>query len=72
MKEKHNFGSAINVYWVLEIIELPNKMKFVPDKTNQDHYFLTVTEQMTIYELISKLKWLADRMSVMSDARRVL
>ena len=72
MKEKHNLGSAINVYWVLETIEPPRKMKFVPDKTNQDHYFLTVTEQMTIYELISKLKWLADRMSVISDARKAL
>lgn len=72
MKEKHNPGSAINVYWVLETIEPPQKMKFVPDKTNEDHYFLTVTEPMTIYELIAKLKWLADRMSVMSDARKAL
>jgi hypothetical protein len=72
MKEKHNPGSAINVYWVLETIEPPKKMKFVVDSARADHYFLTVTEPMTIYELIAKLKWLADRMSVISDARKAL
>lgn len=72
MKEKHNPESAIHVYWVLESCDLPQKMKFEPDSVKTGHYLLTVTERMTIYELIRKLKWLADRMSVMKDARKAL
>ena len=72
MKEKHNPGSSIHVYWVLENCDLPPKMKFEPDQTKADHYLLTVTEKMTIYQLIAKLKWLADRMSVIKDARKAL
>jgi hypothetical protein len=72
MKEKHNPGSAIHVYWVLESYELPHKLKFEPDSAKAGHYLLTVTDKMTIYELIRKLKWVADRMSVMKDARKAL
>lgn len=72
MKEKHNPNTPIHVYWVLEICELPQKLKFEPDLTKSGHYLLTVTDKMTVYELISKLKWIADRMSVMKDARKAL
>lgn len=72
MKEKHNPNSTIHVYWVLESCDLPHKMKFEPDQSKVGHYLLTVTEKMTIYELIGKLRWLADRMSVMKDARKAL
>lgn len=72
MKEKHNPTSAVHVYWVLESCELPQKLKFEPDSAKAGHYLLTVTDKMTIYELIRKLKWVADRMSVMKDARKAL
>ncbi len=72
MKEKHNQKSAINVYWVLEGCDLPAHMKFEPDLSKSGHYLLTVTEKMTIYQLIGKLKWIADRMSVIKDARKAL
>lgn len=72
MKEKHNPGSSINVYWVLEGCDLPPKMKFEQDNTKSGHFLLTVTETMTIYQLIGKLRWIADRMSVIRDARKAL
>ena len=72
MKEKHNKGAAIHVYWVLERADLPSGMKFEPDQKKKGHYVLTVTEKMTLHKLISKLKWIADRMSVMKDAGRAL
>lgn len=72
MKEKHNPGSAINVYWVLEGADLPAQMQFEPDRNKAGHYFLTVTEKISVYQLISKLKWVADRMSIIRDAGRAL
>ncbi len=72
LKEKHNPGEPVQVYWVLETADIPTKMKFVADRNNDQHFLLTVTETMTVWELISKLSWLADRMSVMQDMRKVL
>lgn len=72
MKEKHNQGSAIHVYWILEKTDLPKYMKFEKDLKKKGHYFLTITEQMTVKQLIFKLKWIADRMSVIRDAERAL
>ena len=72
MKEKHNKGVAIHVYWVLEKADIPPGMKFEPDLGKKGHFLLTVTEKMSVYKLISKLKWLADRMSVIKDAGRAL
>ena len=72
MKEKHNKGAAFHVYWVLERADLPSGMKFEPDQKKKGHYVLTVTEKMPLHKLISKLKWVADRMSVMKDAGRAL
>lgn len=72
MKENHYPNSPINVYWVLQTAEIPEKLKFVVDRKDSKHFLLTVTEKMTIWELISKLKWVARQMSVMRDARRAL
>lgn len=72
MKEKHNPGAAINVYWVLEAADLPPDMKFEPDQKKKGHYLLTVTRKMTIKELVDKLKWIADRMNVMEDVGKAL
>lgn len=72
MKEKHNPGTSIHVYWVLEKADLPADMKFEPDRRKKGHYLLTVTKKMSIFQLVAKLKWVADRMSVMKDARRAL
>lgn len=69
MKEKHNPGAKIDVYWVLESADLPPDMKFEPDQNKKGHYFLTVTQRMTLPQLITRLKWVADRMSVMRDCR---
>lgn len=72
MKEKHNKGAAIHVYWVLEKADIPSSMKFEQDLKKKEHYLLTVTEKMPLHKLVSKLKWLADRMSVIKDAGRAL
>lgn len=64
----------IDVYWVLQGADLPKNMQFVEDKDpkKKGHYFLTVTEPMTIYKLVSNLKWIADRMTVIRNAERAL
>lgn len=72
MKEKHNPGAAVHVYWVLEKADIPPNMKFEPDRSKKGHYLLTVTKRMTLHQLVAKLKWVADRMSVIKDARRAL
>lgn len=72
MKEKHNSGSSINVYWVLDKIDLPLNMKFMPDNKKKGHFLLTITEPMVLPQLINKLKIVAHRMSVIKDARRAL
>lgn len=72
MKEKHNPATQIHVYWVLESCDLPANMKFEPDLVKSGHFLLTVTKKMSIYRLINNLKWIADRMSVIKDARKAL
>lgn len=72
MKEKHNPGSAIHVFWVLEKADLPKDMKFEKDLKKKGHHLLTITKRMTVQQLVSKLKWIADRMSVIRDAERAL
>jgi uncharacterized beta-barrel protein YwiB (DUF1934 family) len=49
-------------------------MKFVEDNNpkKKGHYFLTVTEKMKVSTLVSNLKWIADRMSVIKDGSRAL
>ena len=72
LKTNHAKGNAVNVYWVLEAADIPSGLKFVPDNRDHQHYLLTVTEQMTVTRLASKLSWIADRMSKISDARKAL
>jgi hypothetical protein len=52
----------------------PKDMAFVEDKDpkKKGHYFLTVTEPITIYRLVQNLKWIADRMTVIRNAERAL
>jgi len=72
MKEKYNKGKAINVYWILSGADIPSGLKFEADKKNKKHYFLTVTDKMPIGQLVEKLTWVADGMSVINDARKAL
>jgi hypothetical protein len=72
MKSRHAEGKPVNVYWVLEAADIPDGLKFVQDKREQQHYLLTVTEKMTVYQLARKLSWVADRMTKISDARKAL
>ena len=67
-------GRVVDVHWVLEKSDLPKNMKFVEDKDpkKKGHYFLTVTEKIPIYQLVSNLKRVSDRMSVIRNAERVL
>ena len=73
-KKNHNPGKQVNVYWVLEQADLPPGTAFVQDrgKNKEGHYFLTVTERMTVFKLVQKLKALARRMSVIIDAGKAL
>lgn len=65
---------SVDIRWVIQDCDLPPNMKFVQDKKpkKQDHYFLTVTERMTIEKLVFNLNWVADRMSVIRDAGETL
>lgn len=72
MKQKHNPGAAVHVYWVLETADIPPGLGFVPDEGKKGHYFLTVTQKMLIHQLVEKLQWIADRMSVIEDAGMAL
>lgn len=72
LKASKNPGKNVNVYWVLEKADLPPDLKFVPDKKDDRHYFLTVTRKMTVHELVAKLQWVADRMTIIRDASKVI
>ena len=69
-------GKPVDVYWVLSGADIPSGMAFVPDrrpsKSAKGHYLLTVTEKMKISSLVEKLKWVADRMSVIRSAEKAL
>lgn len=69
-------GKPVDVYWVLSGADIPSGMAFVPDrrpsKSAKGHYLLTVTEKMKISSLVEKLKWVADRMSVIRNAEKAL
>jgi len=72
LKEKHNPGKVLDIYWVLEKADIPPGLKFEPDLSKQGHYFLTVTEQMLLEKLVEKLKFMAQRMSVIKGAGKTL
>lgn len=67
---------SIDVYWVLSEADIPKGLKFVadsrPSKSAKGHYLLTVTEKMKTSSLVEKLRWVADRMSIIRDGSRVL
>lgn len=71
LKQSKNKGKSVDVYWVLEKADIPPDMKFVADENDDRHYFLTVTRKMTVDDLVKKLKWIADRMTVIRDATKV-
>lgn len=68
LKERHNQGKKIDIYWVLEKADIPPGLKFVADRDKKGHYFLTVTGTMLLKRLVSKLKFVAQRMSVIRNA----
>lgn len=68
LKQKHNKGKSIDVYWVLERADIPKGLKFEPDRDKKGHYFLTVSEEMLLSTLVKKLKLVAYRMSVIRNA----
>ncbi len=61
-------GTKINcAYWILENSNaIPSAMEFVQDPDNPDHYLLTITEDMKISTLVEKLKFIAQRVTVMN------
>ncbi|OZG74445.1 hypothetical protein BTA51_05400 [Hahella sp. CCB-MM4] len=69
LKEKYAKGRPIDVYWVLEATEIPDGLQFVPDPKDSRHYLLTVTKRMRVDELVTKLEWVADRMSIIREAK---
>ena len=65
-------GKNVDVYWVLSRADIPSGLSFQPDrrasKSAKGHYLLTVNERMKVSSLVEKLKWIADRMSIIKDA----
>lgn len=69
-------GKQVDVYWVFSEADIPAGLSFEPDrrlsKSAKGHYLLTVTEKMKTTTLVEKLKWIANRMSVIRSAEKVL
>lgn len=72
LKKKVTQGKQIDVYWILEKADIPPGLKFVQDPKDPQHYLLTVTERMHVSSLVNKLSWIADRMSAIKSAEKVL
>jgi len=72
LKHKWNKDKEIDIFWLLESFELPSGLKFVQDSRDKHHYFLTVTQRMTVDELVQKFTMLADRMAVLPEVARFL
>ena len=68
MKKKVTGGKAIDVFFILESSDVPAGLAFVPDKKDKNHYLLTVTEKMKVDDLVTKLLWVADRLTPIRDA----
>ena len=66
LKEKHNPGKMVNVYWVIEKADIPDGLKFVPDKSKKGHFFLTVTKPLTLSQLVIRLKLVAEAICLKS------
>ncbi|MES2823236.1 MAG: hypothetical protein V4732_06530 [Pseudomonadota bacterium] len=71
-KQRYNPTKTINIYWVLEGADIPSGLKFVADQDSPEHYYLTATERMPLSTLIQKLKLVAQRMTVIRNAGKVL
>lgn len=72
LKQKITPQKSIDVFWVLEKADIPSGLEFVADPKDSNHYLLTVTEKMTVYALVAKLNWVADRMSVIRCGEKSL
>lgn len=74
MKMNHAEGKPIDVYWTFDEADLPDGLAFNvdPNDRKKQHYLLTVTKPMTVNQLADKLQWVADHMSQIYDAGRVL
>ena len=61
-------GKKINcAYWIFEGNPfIPLDMAFVEDPDNPEHYLLTITKDMKITDLVFKLQWISQRMTVMT------
>ena len=72
--DKKGDPKTADIYWVLQNADMPINMEFIEDNDpkKKGHYFLTVTERMKISTLISNLKWIAGKMSVIKDGTRAL
>jgi hypothetical protein len=73
LKQKHNPGCAIHVYWLLEEADIPDGLGFRPDLNpgKKGHYLLTVTDRMTLDSLVKKLKVVARKMSRIKNVEKV-
>jgi len=72
LKQKVTGGKQIDVFWVLEKADIPEGLEFQQDPKDSQHYLLVVKEKMHVSELVRKLKWIADRMSKITSAEKVL
>ncbi|ROS05571.1 hypothetical protein EDC56_1108 [Sinobacterium caligoides] len=55
-------------YWIDEDSPMiPSKLAFRVDQDNDTHYFLAVIEEMTVTQLIEKLRAFGQRMAIMDD-----
>lgn len=64
-------GTKVNcAYWILENNPMiPEDMEFVQDPENPSHYLLTITKGMHISDLVSKLRRIEHRMTVMGGLK---
>ncbi|WP_445355284.1 hypothetical protein ACJJI5_00765 [Microbulbifer sp. EKSA008] len=67
LKKRHSQGANLNIFWVLEEADIPKGLKFEKDRNKKGHYFLTVSEQMLLTQLVSKLKIVAQRMALIRE-----
>lgn len=72
LKKKVTKGKPIDVFWVVETVDIPDGLAFLPDPKDNKHYLLVVTHRMRAEDLVAKLTWMADRMSVIRDAQEAL
>jgi hypothetical protein len=66
----------LDVYWILSEADIPPGLAFVKDRRTSNsakgHYYLTVTEMMTVAALVEKLKMIAHHMSIIRAAGKIL